>query len=254
MTTIARESTPRVYIVGYTDGFEITRQAARELATFFDNRLATAAQLNTAYNAGLSFCFPFIFADSVTNMSGRFPIFRSIKARIPACSTLPVALTRINNNAAPVYYIALYGRPPTEANKDSIRFRGQRLTILGFTPTKYSSGFTDYKRTFAAEMFEDMTSAIQEIDASAIPPSAMGPANAKGASPPEPGAPLSKQPIKKTETILLTVNAATPPSTPRNFTYDRSQGFMSNLTREFVHDLTSLAGIFGLTARNRAAV
>ena len=254
MSTIARESNPRVYIVGYTGPFEITRQTANDLATFFGDKLATVAQLTTANRNGLNFCFPFIYADSVSNVTGGFPVYRSIKNRIPACSTIPLGFTRINNNIASISYIALYGKPPIEANKDTIRFKGQNLTIHGFTPTKYSSGFTDYRRTYAAEMFEDMAAAAQEIDASALPPSAMGPANTKGVPPPEPGAPLSNLPVKKTNTILLTVNPATPRSTPMNFTYDRAQGFITNLTREFAHDLTSLAGVFGLTARNRAVV
>jgi hypothetical protein len=256
MTTIAREATARVYIVGYKDGFEITRQTAKDLATFFSNTLATSAQLTTAHNKGLSFCFPFMNSDSVTNMTApKITVFRSIKTSIATCSTLKPSPTpsRINNYTEKVYYIALYGKPPTEANKDAITFRGQKLTIYNFTPTTYS-GFTDYNRTFAAEMFEDLNTGVQEIDASQLSPTAMIPPNAKGVPPPEPGAPPSKRPIKKTDTILLTVDAAAPSPAPAKFTYDRSQGFVSNLTREFVHDLTSLAGIFGLTARNRAVI
>jgi hypothetical protein len=252
MTTIRRLQTARVYIVGYTDGFEITRQTAKDLATFFGNNLATRSLLFTANTKGLSFCFPFIYTESINGLPA-FPVALSIKKKISGCPTQPGSLKILDKNTASIYYIALYGKPPEEKHKNTIIFNGQKLTIHNFTPTSYS-GFTDYRRTYAAEMFEDMAAAVQEIDASTLPPSAMGPPNAKGVPPPEPGAPLSNRPVKKTNTILLTVNPAPTQSTPMNFTYDRGQGFITNLTREFAHDLTSLAGVFGLTARNRAVV
>ncbi len=263
MATVPRLPRDQVFIVSFTDGYEITKEIAQSLAAFFlqpstqtrsRTGIATNTQVRVEYTANkFAFCFPFITSDTLATSTPPYVLTTATRSTDCQGSKQTAVASIQKPYPLKAYYLALYGKKPVVEYKNSIVFNGNKLTIHDFKKGKYE-GFINYN-TDATEPFkntDDADEPLPTIDASELPADALQPPpNAKGTPPPGANAKIPGLPTFKTNTILLTVPPKTP-TTASEFTYNPRRGFITNLLSEMVSDFNGAAAALGLAPRNRA--